>query len=113
MMRSSIGLSQLVNQTAFVLMLLSIFVGTIIDDLGMKVESCWLDRQREAKTKGLHFAEWWAYLRKPFEIEPSGGGISEVLSLGSSLNWECRWRWRLLSRAYGSIAQPATDTPLA
>jgi hypothetical protein len=72
----SVGLRELVRQnhseTAFVLMLLSIFVGTIIDDLGMRIESCWFDRQRDAKTKGLHFAEWWAYLRKPFPIEPSG-----------------------------------------
>jgi hypothetical protein len=60
------------SETAFVLMLLSIFVGTIIDDLGMRIESCWFDRQRDAKTKGRHFAEWWAYLRKPFAIEPSG-----------------------------------------
>jgi hypothetical protein len=72
----SIGLRELVqknhSETAFVLMLISIFVGTIIDDLGMRIESCWFDRQRDAKTKGLHFAEWWAYLRKPFAIEPSG-----------------------------------------
>src|SRR5260370_11451684 len=53
-------------------MLLSIFAGTVIDDIGMRIESHWLDRQREARTKGLHFEEWWAYLRKPFEIEPSG-----------------------------------------
>jgi hypothetical protein len=75
MMRST-SLRELVRQnhseTAFVLMLLSIFLGTIIDDLGMRIESCWFDRQRDAKTKGLHFAEWWAYLRKPFAIEPSG-----------------------------------------
>jgi hypothetical protein len=72
----SVGLRELVqknhSETAFVLMLISIFVGTIIDDLGMRIESCWFDRQRDAKTKGLHFAEWWAYLRKPFAIEPSG-----------------------------------------
>jgi hypothetical protein len=60
------------SETAFVLMLLSIFVGTVIDDLGMRIESFWFDRQRDARTKGLHFEEWWAYLRTPFEIEPSG-----------------------------------------
>jgi hypothetical protein len=73
MMRST-GLRELVRQnhseTALVLMLLAIFVGTIIDDLGMRIESCWFDRQRDAKTKGLHFAEWRAYLRKPFAVEP-------------------------------------------
>lgn len=42
-----------------------------IDDLGMRIESCWFDRQCDARTKGLYFAEW-AYLRKPFVIEPSG-----------------------------------------
>jgi len=76
LMMRSVGLRELVqknhSETAFVLMLLSIFVGTIIDDLGMRIESCWFDRQRDAKTKGLHFAEWWAYLRKPFATEPSG-----------------------------------------
>ena len=60
------------TETAFVLMLISVFVGIVIDDLGMRIESLWLDRQRDARTKGLHFAEWWEYLRKPFEIEPSG-----------------------------------------
>jgi len=60
------------TETAFVLMLISIFVGIVIDDLGMRIESLWLDRQRDTRTKGLHFEEWWAYLCKPFEIEPSG-----------------------------------------
>jgi hypothetical protein len=60
------------SETAFVLMLLSIFVGTVVDDLGMRVESIWFDRKRDARTKGLHFEEWWAYLRKPFALEPSG-----------------------------------------
>lgn len=60
------------TEAAFVLMLLSIFVGTVLDDLGMRVESIWFDRQRDARTKGLHFEEWWAYLRKPFAVEPSG-----------------------------------------
>lgn len=60
------------TETAFVLMLLSIFAGIVIDDLGMRIESLWLDRRRDARTQGRHFAEWWAYLRKPFAIEPSG-----------------------------------------
>jgi hypothetical protein len=60
------------TETAFVLMLVSIFAGTVIDDIGMRIESRWLDHQRDARTKGLHFEEWWAYLRKPFETEPSG-----------------------------------------
>ena len=60
------------TETAFVLMLISIFVGIVLDDIGIRIESIWLDRQRDARTKGLHFVEWWAYLRKPFEIEPSG-----------------------------------------
>jgi hypothetical protein len=60
------------TETAFILMLASIFTGTVIDDIGMRIESHWLDRQRDARTRGLHFEEWWAYLRKPFEIEPSG-----------------------------------------
>src|SRR5262245_24624736 len=60
------------SETALVLLLVSIFAGTIIDDLGMRIESYWLDRQRDARTKGLHFGEWWAYLRTPFGVEPSG-----------------------------------------
>jgi hypothetical protein len=75
LMMRSVGVRELVqknhSETAFLLMLLFIFVGTIIDDLGMRIESCWFDHQRDARTKGLHFAEWWAYLRKPFGIEPS------------------------------------------
>jgi len=60
------------TETAFVLMLLSIFVGTVIDDLGTRLESLWLDHWRNARTSGKDQEEWWAYLRKPFEVEPSG-----------------------------------------
>jgi hypothetical protein len=60
------------TETAFILMLLTIFVGTVIDDLGMRIESLWLDAGRERRTHGSHSEEWWAYLRKPFSTEPSG-----------------------------------------
>src|SRR5215468_2699698 len=60
------------TETAFVLMLLTIFVGTVVDDLGMRIESLWLDSARDRRTNGSHTAEWWAYLRKPFVTEPSG-----------------------------------------
>jgi len=60
------------TETAFVLMLLAIFVGTVIDDVGMRVETVWLDERRERRTSGHHSEEWWSYLRKPFSIEPSG-----------------------------------------
>jgi hypothetical protein len=68
--RSLVGRNH--TETAFVLMLLSIFVGTVIDDLGTRLESAWLDRARNARTRGVHREEWWAYLRKPFDVEPSG-----------------------------------------
>jgi hypothetical protein len=54
------------------MMILAIFVGTVIDDLGMRIESGWLDAGRERRTGGLHNQEWWAYLRKPFATEPTG-----------------------------------------
>lgn len=57
------------TETAFVLMLLAIFFGTVIDDFGMRIERWWLDAKRERRTGGLHGEEWWAYLRKPFAIE--------------------------------------------
>lgn len=60
------------TETAFVLMLLAIFAGTVIDDLGMRIESTWLDPKRQRRTSGRHTEEWWGYLRKPFSIEPSG-----------------------------------------
>lgn len=60
------------TETAFVLMLLAIFVGTVIDDIGMRIETIWLDSRRERRTGGHHSKEWWGYLRKPFSIEPSG-----------------------------------------
>ena len=60
------------TETAFVLMLVAIFAGNAIDDLGMRIESGWLDAGRERPTGGLHGEEWWAYLRKPFATEPSG-----------------------------------------
>ena len=60
------------TETAFVLMLLAIFTGTVMDDVGMRIESAWLDPKREQRTRGQHSKEWWNYLRKPFAIEPSG-----------------------------------------
>lgn len=60
------------SETAFVLMLLAVFTGTVIDDLGMRIESAWLDAKREQRTSGQHSEEWWGYLRKPFATEPSG-----------------------------------------
>ena len=66
------AVSQNHTETAFVLMLLSIFIGTVIDDLGTRIESLWLDRWRNKRTNGVHEEEWWAYLRKPFDVEPSG-----------------------------------------
>jgi hypothetical protein len=68
--RAIVGRSH--TETAFVLMLLSIFVGTVIDDLGTRLEGSWLDRWRNARTRGKHREEWWAYLCKPFTVEPSG-----------------------------------------
>jgi hypothetical protein len=60
------------SETALVLMLLAIFVGNVIDDLGMRLESAWLDPGRDRRTGGRHSQEWWAYLRRPFLTEPSG-----------------------------------------
>ena len=60
------------TETAFVVMLIAIFAGTVIDDLGTRIESGWLDAGRQRRTGGLHGEEWWAYLRKPFATEPSG-----------------------------------------
>jgi hypothetical protein len=67
-----VAVSQSHTETSFVLMLMSIFVGTVIDDIGTRLESAWLDRWRNKRTSGLHEEEWWAYLRKPFDVEPSG-----------------------------------------
>jgi hypothetical protein len=68
--------SQLVGnnhtETAFITMLVSIFVGTIIDDLGTRVERGWLDMREKKRTHGQHQEEWWAYLRKRFDVEPTG-----------------------------------------
>lgn len=60
------------TETTFVMMLLSIFVGTVIDDLGIRIETLWLDRKRNRRTGGVHADEWWGYLCKPFNVEPSG-----------------------------------------
>ena len=59
-------------ETALVLLLLAVFTGTLIDDMGMRIESMWLDRERERRTGGRYREEWWEYLRKPFVTEPSG-----------------------------------------
>jgi hypothetical protein len=53
-------------------MLAAIFAGTVIDDLGMRIERGWLDAKHERQPAGLHSQEWWAYLRKPLAAEASG-----------------------------------------
>ena len=60
------------TETAFITMLISIFLGTIIDVLGARLERSWLDARLKRRTHGLHQEEWWAYLRKRFDVEPSG-----------------------------------------
>jgi hypothetical protein len=55
------------TETAFALMLAFIFLGIVIDDIGMRIESLWLDRRVASTTRN-----GWAYLRKLFAIEPFG-----------------------------------------
>jgi hypothetical protein len=108
------------TETAFVLMLISIFVGTVIDDLGIRIENQWLDRRREQRTSGSHSKEWWAYLCKTFDVEPSGRRhlrklvvrlkfelgvpIGLVLALPAVwLNVSMLYRWSALTTMLGGV----------
>jgi hypothetical protein len=91
------------TETAFTLMLLSIFLGIVIDDIGMRIESLWLDRRRDARTCGTHHQEWWAYLRKPFAIEPSGRRhlrylIRQAQIRAGGAGWICNHRSRVMAK---------------
>jgi hypothetical protein len=115
-----LAVSQSHTETAFCLMLLSIFTGTVIDDLGTRIESSWLDRWRNKRTNGAHEEEWWAYLRKPFDVEPSGRRHLRKLvarlkfelgvPIGTALTFPAIWlnplvnhRWAVATTIIGGI----------
>src|ERR1041385_6491781 len=52
-------------ERAFVLFMVTIFAGFIIEDMGSRVESL-MDRRADRESKGQHSSEWYAYLRMDF-----------------------------------------------
>jgi hypothetical protein len=58
-------------ETAFILFVVVVFVGLVIEDIGARIES-WLDSCADKRTDAKHTKEWYAYLRTAFICEPIG-----------------------------------------
>jgi hypothetical protein len=58
-------------ESAFVLLLVVLVAGLIIEDIGARLET-FLDWIANWRTKGSHNDEWNAYLRLAFKTEPGG-----------------------------------------
>ena len=58
-------------ETAFILFLVIVFLGLVIEDMGARVESWW-DIAADKRTASNHTGEWYAYLRTAFVCEPIG-----------------------------------------
>lgn len=59
------------TETAFLLFLLALFVGLVIEDIGAQIEDKILDERKKAKDTTFEQI-WWAYLTCVFPIEPPG-----------------------------------------
>src|SRR6266478_1564461 len=58
-------------ETAFVLFIVVVFIGLVIEDIGSRIES-FLDSRADRDTQGEHTKEWYDYLRTVFICEPIG-----------------------------------------
>ena len=67
------------TETGFVLAFATTFAGMVLEDLGTRIEKR-MDKKRESKT-GQHFANWFAYLRTAFVVNPIGRGYIRTLVL--------------------------------
>jgi hypothetical protein len=57
---------------AFAVVLITLFVGLLLEDLGSRIESTLLDPKLDAKTDHEHERVWWLYLRTAYKVEPIG-----------------------------------------
>jgi hypothetical protein len=58
-------------ETAFILFIVVIFVGLVIEDMGSRIE-CYFDRRCDKASGGKHSRDWYAYLKTAFVCEPIG-----------------------------------------
>ncbi len=89
-----VSLNELVSknhiETAFVLFLLVVFVGLVIEDIGSRIEA-FMDGCADKTTNGQHTKDWYAYLKTAFVCEAIGRRYIRTLvtrlkvELGTSL----------------------------
>ncbi|MGE5053545.1 MAG: hypothetical protein ACM3WP_05210 [Acidobacteriota bacterium] len=58
-------------ETAFVLFLLVVFVGLVIEDIGSRIEAR-MDGRADRATNGQHTKDWYLYLKTAFVCEAIG-----------------------------------------
>jgi hypothetical protein len=61
------------TETSLILAFASIASGLLVEDIGSRIESRWLDKQLAKKPEfSRHAHDWYQYLRLTFSIEPVG-----------------------------------------
>lgn len=58
-------------ETAFVLFVLVVFVGLVIEDIGSSIEA-FMDGRADDATDGQHTRDWYCYLKTAFVCEAIG-----------------------------------------
>ena len=88
------------TETAWVLLIAMIFAGVFFEDLGSHVESV-LDERADRRSKGEHFATWFAYLRTAFVADPIGRRY--IRSLVLRLKFELGVAFAMISAGLGLL----------
>lgn len=86
-------------ETAFVLFLLMVIVGMVIEDIGSRIEKQ-MDTIADNATNGQHTKNWYSYLKTTFVCEAIGRRYSRTLvtrlkfELGTSVDY---WEFLILA----------------
>ena len=88
-------------EAALVLVMSALFVGLLIEDLGVRLERSVFDRIRDSRwlMNGKLDEEWWAYLRLAFKTEP--GGRRHIRTVVMNFKFELGSAIGLVISAYG------------
>lgn len=86
--------------SAFVLLLATIFAGMVFEDFGARWE-VQLDRWADGRTNNAHTENWWTYLRTAFKSDPIGRRYARTLVL--RLKFELGVAFSMISAGLGLI----------
>jgi uncharacterized membrane protein YjdF len=86
-------------EVGIVLVFAMTFAGLVLEDMGARVED-WLD-SRKNKQDGVHFGNWYSYLRTAFKADPIGRRYVRTLVL--RLKFELGVAFAMVSAAVGLL----------